>query len=115
MGLQPNDVQQGGQHVSSVDFKRTKQMSEELEDGATTVGAIASTPPSHVAAAWAWFDRLERPRYWLAPLVGLSEPAFRILARRHGAHICSTEMIDAAGYSKSQSVPAAAAASSSLG
>ena len=68
------------------------------------MGEAGESAAAQVAAGWAWFDRLQRPQYWLAPLVGLSEPAFRLLARRHGTHICSTEMIDAAGYSKSESV-----------
>ena len=55
----------------------------------------------HVASAWALFDSLGRPRYWLAPMVGQSEPAFRMLVRSLGAHICSTEMIDIGGYAKS--------------
>ena len=72
------------------------------------MGDAGELAAAHVVAGWAWFDRLQRPQYWLAPLVGLSEPAFRLLARRHGAHICSTEMIDAAGYSKSESVSGSA-------
>uniref|UniRef100_A0A7S4URN9 DUS-like FMN-binding domain-containing protein n=2 Tax=Guillardia theta TaxID=55529 RepID=A0A7S4URN9_GUITH len=55
------------------------------------------------AEAWEWFESVGRPVYWLAPMVGQSECAFRMLARRNGAHICSTEMIDAAGYARSES------------
>jgi tRNA-dihydrouridine synthase 1 len=56
----------------------------------------------HVAAAWSLFhERLSSPRYWLAPMVGQSEPAFRMLVRSLGADICSTEMIDVGGYAKS--------------
>ena len=55
----------------------------------------------HVASTWALFEQLGRPRYWLAPMVGGSEPAFRMLVRSLGAHICSTEMIDIGGYAKS--------------
>jgi tRNA-dihydrouridine synthase len=45
-------------------------------------------------AAWQWWERVGRPRTWLAPMVGQSEPAFRMLCRAHGCDICSTEMID---------------------
>ena len=53
------------------------------------------------AAAWDWWARIGQPQTWLAPMVGLSEPAFRMLCRSHGCGICSTEMIDAAGYARS--------------
>ena len=44
--------------------------------------------------AWAWWERVGRPKTWLAPMVGQSEPAFRMLCRAHGCGMCSTEMID---------------------
>jgi hypothetical protein len=30
------------------------------------------------AAGWAWFESVGSPRYWLAPMVGQSEAAFRM-------------------------------------
>ena len=41
------------------------------------------------------------PKFWAAPMVGQSELAFRMLCRDHGVGMCSTPMIDAAGYVKS--------------
>eukprot|EP00802_Teleaulax_amphioxeia_P015804 Tamp_15904.p1 GENE.Tamp_15904~~Tamp_15904.p1 ORF type:complete len:398 (+),score=71.40 Tamp_15904:111-1196(+) len=35
-------------------------------------------------------------------MVGQSEPAFRMLCRAQGCAVCSTEMIDAAGYARSE-------------
>lgn len=55
----------------------------------------------HVLLGWTWFRKHGHPRYWAAPLVGLSDPAFRILIRRHGAQMAHTEMVDAAGFAVS--------------
>ena len=52
-------------------------------------------------AAWAWYASIGSPKLFVAPLVGYSEPAFRVLCRRLGAQCCSTPMIDAAGYAAS--------------
>lgn len=54
----------------------------------------------HVQEAWEWFRSVGSPKFWLAPMVGHSDPAFRMLARKHGVHICHTEMIDAGGYAR---------------
>jgi hypothetical protein len=35
----------------------------------------------HAALSWQLFERLGAPRYWLAPMVGSSEPAFRMMVR----------------------------------
>lgn len=43
-----------------------------------------------------------RPSLWLAPMVGQSEPAFRMLCRKYGATLCTTPMIDPAGYVRSE-------------
>ncbi len=56
----------------------------------------------HAKAAWEWFVAVGEPQTWVAPLVGLSEAAFRVLCRRHGAGMAHTEMIDAAGYVASE-------------
>jgi tRNA-dihydrouridine synthase len=60
-----------------------------------------STHPQHVVDAWKWFHSHGSPRYWVAPLVGLSDKSFRILCRRHGAHMCHTEMTDPGGFARS--------------
>ncbi|KAH8046926.1 tRNA dihydrouridine synthase [Aureococcus anophagefferens] len=52
-------------------------------------------------AAWAWYASIGSPKLFVAPLVGYSEPAFRVLCRTLGAQCCSTPMIDAAGYAAS--------------
>jgi tRNA-dihydrouridine synthase 1 len=57
---------------------------------------------AHVAAAHAWFESIGSPRLWVAPLVGYSDLSFRQLAREAGAHIASTQMLDAGGYCLSE-------------
>ena len=57
--------------------------------------ASLTTLAAQREAAWAWFERMQRPRTWLAPLVNYSDVAFRLLARSCGADICHTQMIDA--------------------
>tara|TARA_B100000780_G_C21045101_1_gene419509 strand:+ start:42 stop:1145 length:1104 start_codon:yes stop_codon:yes gene_type:complete len=52
----------------------------------------------HINNSWAWFNQMGSPRHWLAPMVGASEPAFRILCRRYNVNIASTEMVDSGGY-----------------
>ena len=51
---------------------------------------------------WKWWKRMGNPRWWLAPMVGASEPAFRLLVREHGVDIASTEMVDSGGYAFSK-------------
>ena len=52
--------------------------------------------------AWKWYESIGAPKLFVAPLVGYSEPAFRLLCRSYGADIASTPMIDAAGYVASE-------------
>eukprot|EP00041_Stephanoeca_diplocostata_P012006 m.199018 g.199018 ORF g.199018 m.199018 type:complete len:216 (+) comp18770_c0_seq4:372-1019(+) len=62
-----------------------------------------SDADEHVALGWTWFHKHGSPRFWAAPLVGLSDPAFRILVRRYGTQMAHTEMVDAAGFAVSPS------------
>lgn len=43
------------------------------------------------------------PCLWLAPMVGQSETAFRMLCRQYGTTLTTTPMIDPAGYVRSES------------
>ena len=55
----------------------------------------------HVQRSWTWFKKHGSPKYWLAPMVGASEPSFRLLVRRYNVGMASTEMVDAGGYAHS--------------
>jgi len=72
------------------------------EDG--TVAAPLCRPPraKRNEVAWKWYESIGAPKLFVAPLVGYSEPAFRLLCRSYGADIASTPMIDAAGYVASE-------------
>lgn len=45
--------------------------------------------------AWAWWAAMGHPQKVLAPMVGASERAFRMLCRRHGCDLAVTPMIHA--------------------
>ena len=45
--------------------------------------------------AWSWWHDLGNPQKVLAPMVGASERAFRMLCRRHGCDLAVTPMIHA--------------------
>ena len=57
---------------------------------------------AHVRRSWIWWKKMGKPRWWLAPMVGASEPAFRLLVRENGVSIASTEMVDSGGYAFSE-------------
>jgi tRNA-dihydrouridine synthase 1 len=49
----------------------------------------------HAEAAWAWFNGMGAPKFWVAPMVDASELPFRELCRRHGATAAYTPMLHA--------------------
>jgi len=53
----------------------------------------ASEAPAEREDPWAMWKRFGCPKFVLAPMVNQSELAFRLLARRHGAHLTYTPML----------------------
>ena len=50
---------------------------------------------AHVAAAWAWWRSLGAPATVLAPMIGGSGRAFRVLCRESGVGLCYSQMYEA--------------------
>eukprot|EP00927_Polykrikos_kofoidii_P060528 TRINITY_DN55488_c0_g1_i1.p1 TRINITY_DN55488_c0_g1~~TRINITY_DN55488_c0_g1_i1.p1 ORF type:complete len:484 (-),score=63.75 TRINITY_DN55488_c0_g1_i1:47-1465(-) len=58
-----------------------------------------TTDVQHIAVHL--FERLGRPRWILAPMVDQSELPFRLLARRYGAQLCYTPMVNSGQFVRS--------------
>ena len=71
-------------------------------DGTATAPLCRAPVIKRNEVAWKWYESIGAPKLFVAPLVGYSEPAFRLLCRSYGADIASTPMIDAAGYVASE-------------
>lgn len=52
-----------------------------------------------------FFNKLKKPIKMVAPMVGCSEQAWRVLARENGADICYTEMVHTENFLKTKSDP----------
>ncbi|KAM0681771.1 tRNA dihydrouridine synthase [Glugoides intestinalis] len=50
-------------------------------------------------------NSMKKPWKFLAPMVGNSEEAYRILARKHGADVCYTEMVNCKAFTKNKCNP----------
>jgi hypothetical protein len=72
-------------------------------DAAAHASSLAGADPESAESLEFDFGAVcGRPSLWLAPMVGQSEPAFRMLCRKYGATLCTTPMIDPAGYVRSE-------------
>ena len=71
-------------------------------DGTATAPLCRTPQIKRNEVAWKWYESIGAPKLFVAPLVGYSEPAFRLLCRSYDADIASTPMIEAAGYVASE-------------
>jgi len=78
-------------------FKLTFQHENATSKRLVSPSAMQKQPSEGVSL----FDRLGRPAHILAPMVDQSFLPFRVLARRYGAQLCYTPMINAGQFVKS--------------
>lgn len=52
-----------------------------------------------------YLNTIQKPWKFLAPMVGNSEKAYRILARNHGADVCYTEMVNSKAFNRNKCNP----------
>lgn len=60
--------------------------------GGGDAGGMTKQMVPHAAKAWEFFERIGRPKFFVAPMVDQSELPFRLLCRRNGAECAYTPM-----------------------
>ena len=81
-------LRDGGEDAIAPPVQRPERVDLDGDVGAEHDEKLAE----HAQRAWRWWEEIGSPQFVVAPMVGQSDPAFRLLCRRHGAGLAYTPM-----------------------